>query len=94
MSRSTLILGLSALALTAAPAFAQTTPPTSAPAQGTVKPHHMMHPAPAHKMARMDKMKHTSPDMSADQLNAKELASLQSQSSSSSTMPMPMPPKK
>ena len=68
MSGHKLIICLSALALTAGPAFAQT-----APAQGTVQPRHVTHPAPAHKMPPMTAVH---PDQSADQLNAKELASL------------------
>ena len=43
---------------------------TSAPAQ----PRHVTHPAPAHKMPQMTSV---DPDRSADQLNAKELASIQ-----------------
>jgi hypothetical protein len=82
MSRYTLVIGLTALAFASGPAFAQSTPP--APAQGTVKPHHVMNPAPAHKMPKMAKV---SPDMSADQLNAKELASIQH--AMPATTPMP-----
>jgi hypothetical protein len=81
MSRTTLIAGLAALGFAAGPAFAQSAPP----AQGAVQPHHAMHPAPAHKMP---KMKAVHPDMSADQLNAKELASLQH---GAAAMPAPMP---
>jgi hypothetical protein len=44
---------------------------TSAPAQGTAQ---LTHPAPAHKMPQMTSV---DPDRSADQLNAKELASIQ-----------------
>jgi hypothetical protein len=69
MSRLTLIVGLSALALAAGPALAQT-----APAQGSVQPRHVTHPAPAHKMPRATSV---SADHSADDLNAKELASIQ-----------------
>jgi hypothetical protein len=91
MSRYTLVVGLTALAFAAGPAFAQSTPPAPAPAptpaQGTVKPHHVMHPAPAHKMPKMTKV---SPDMSADQLNAKELASIQ-HGMPASTPAAPMP---
>ena len=47
MSRNMLIIGLSALAFTAGPALAQT-----APAQGTVQPRHVTHPAPPHKMPK------------------------------------------
>ncbi len=69
MSRYTFAVGLSLLAFAAGPALAQTTP-----AQGTVQPRHVTHPAPAHKMPVM---KDVHPDQSADQLNAKELASIQ-----------------
>jgi len=69
MSRLTLIVGLSALVLAAGPALAQT-----APAQGTVQPRHVTHPAPAHKMPRATAV---NADHSADDLNAKELASIQ-----------------
>jgi hypothetical protein len=69
MSRCTLIAGFSALAFLAGPAFAQ-----SDPAQGTVQPRHMTHPAPAHKMPARTS---SHPDNSADDLNAKELASIQ-----------------
>ena len=68
MSRYKLVVGLSALAFIAAPAFAQ-----NAPAQGTVQPRHVTHPAPHHKMPRPTA---TSADHSADDLNAKELASI------------------
>ena len=68
MSRYKLLVGLSALALIAAPAFAQ-----NAPAQGTVQPRHVTHPAPPHKMPQPTA---TSADHSADDLNAKELASI------------------
>jgi hypothetical protein len=78
MSRYKLVVGLSALALIAVPAFAQ-----NAPAQGTVQPRHMTHPAPPHKMPRPTA---TSADHSADDLNAKELASIQH------GMPAPMAP--
>ena len=84
MSRHTLIAGLSVLALTAGPAFAQT-----APAQGTVQPRHVTHPAPAH---RMPVAKAMHPDQSADDLNAKELASIQHSSPAPGTMP-PAPAK-
>jgi hypothetical protein len=77
-----LIIGLSALAFTATPALAQ------APAQGTVQPRHVTHPAPAHKMPDMTGVH---PDQSADQLNAKELASLQH---GSPAAPMPAAPTK
>ncbi len=60
-------VGLSALAFTAGPALAQ-----PSPAPGTVQPRHVTHPAPAHKMPKMTAK---SADMSADDLNAKELAS-------------------
>jgi hypothetical protein len=80
MSRYKLIVGVSALAFTAGPAFAQ-----SAPAQGTVQPRHVTHPAPAHKMP-VSATVH--PDQSADQLNAKELASIQH----GSPAPAPTPP--
>ena len=69
MSRHKLVVGFSALALIAAPAFAH-----NAPAQGTVQPRHVTHPAPAHKMPAGTA---TNPDRSADDLNAKELASIQ-----------------
>ena len=68
MSRYKLLVGLPALALIAAPAFAQ-----NAPAQGTVQPRHATHPAPPHKMPKPTA---TSADHSADDLNAKELASI------------------
>jgi hypothetical protein len=80
MSRTTFIVGLSALALTAAPAFAQ----------GTDVPKHVTHPAPTHKMAKAAVVH---PDMSADSLNAKELASIQG-GASAAPAPMPMPAKK
>lgn len=79
MSCYKLIIGLSALAFSAAPAFAQ-----PAPAQGTVQPRHMTHPAPAHKMPDQTSVH---PDQSADQLNAKELASIQHGSPASAPMP-------
>ena len=79
MSRHILIVGVSVLALTAGPAFAQT-----APAQGTVQPRHVTHPAPAHKMPAAKAM---NPDRSADDLNAKELASIQHGSPAPGTMP-------
>ena len=69
MSRHILVVSLSVLALTAGPTFAQT-----APAQGTVQPRHVTHPAPAHKMPAATSV---NPDRSADDLNAKELASIQ-----------------
>jgi hypothetical protein len=78
MSRYPLVVGLTALVFAAGPAFAQSTP-----AQGTVQPHHVMHPAAAHKMSKATKV---NPDLSADQLNAKELASIQG-ASSATTMP-------
>ena len=68
MSHYKLLVGLSALALIAAPAF-----PQNAPAQGTVQPRHVTHPAPPHKMPKPTA---TSADHSADDLNAKELASI------------------
>jgi hypothetical protein len=86
MSRHSFVFGLAALAFASGPAFAQSTPP----AQGTVQPHHVMHPAPAHKMPKMTKV---SPDMSADQLNAKELASIQ-HGMPAAPAPMPAPAKK
>jgi hypothetical protein len=84
MHRLTLIVGLSVLALIAGPAFAQT-----APAQGTVQPRHVTHPAPAHKMPGATA---TNPDRSADDLNAKELVSIQHGSPAPGTMP-PAPTK-
>jgi hypothetical protein len=81
MSRNKLIVGLSALAFTAGPALAQT-----APDQGTVQPRHVTHPAPAHKMPDMTGVH---PDQSADQLNAKELASLQHGSPAQTPPPAP-----
>ena len=84
MSRHILIVGVSVLALTAGPAFAQT-----APAQGTVQPRHVTHPAPAHKMPAAKAM---NPDRSADDLNAKELVSIQHGSPAPGTMP-PAPTK-
>ncbi len=90
MSRTKFIVALSALAFTAAPAFAQA-PATPAPAQGTVQPRHVTHPAPAHKMPKMTDVH---PDMSADQLNAKELASIQhGQPADTSSAPPAMPAK-
>jgi len=87
MSRYKLLVGLSVLAFTAAPAFAAT-----APAQGTVQPRHVTHPAPAHKMPKMTAVH---PDMSADQLNAKELASIQhGVAATPAPMPAPAPAKK
>lgn len=80
MSRYKFLVGLSVLAFTAAPAFAAT-----ALAQGTVQPRHVTHPAPAHKMPKQTAVH---PDMSADQLNAKELASIQH---GVAAMPAPMP---
>jgi hypothetical protein len=68
MSGYKLVVGLSVLAFAAAPAFAQ------APAQGTVQPRHVTHPVPPHKMPRPTA---TSADRSADDLNAKELVSIQ-----------------
>ena len=68
MSGYKLVVGLSVLAFAAAPAFAQ------APAQGTVQPRHVTHPAPPHKIPRPTA---TSADHSADDLNAKELVSIQ-----------------
>ena len=69
MSRCKLVIGFSALVFAMSPAFAQTTP-----TQGTVQPRHVTHPAPRHKMPDMSNVH---PDNSADQLNAKELASMQ-----------------
>ncbi len=83
MSRYKLIVGVAALAFTAGPAFAQT-----APAQGTVQPRHVTHPAPAHKMPKMTDV---AADHSADQLNAKELASIQHGSPAPSPMPSKAP---
>jgi len=70
MSRYNVAVCLGLLAFAAAPALAQTT----APAQGTVQPRHMTHPAPAHKMPPAQAV---NPDKSADMLNAKELAAIQ-----------------
>jgi hypothetical protein len=81
MSRTTLIAGLSALAFVAGTALA-----LAAPAQGTVQPRHVTHPAPAHKMPTPTAMH---PDHSADDLNAKELASIQHGSPAPAAMPMP-----
>jgi hypothetical protein len=83
VSRNSLIIGLSTLAFIAGPALAQT-----APAQGTVQPRHVTHPAPAHKMPDMTD---AHPDQSADQLNAKELASIQHGSPAPTTTPAKMP---
>ena len=84
MSGKQLLIGLSALAFTASPAFAQT-----APAQGTVQPRHVTHPAPAHKMPAMTSV---NPDRSADDLNAKELVSIQHGSPApAATMPTKAP---
>lgn len=83
MSGNKLLIGLSALAFAASPAFAQT-----APAQGTVQPRHVTHPAPAHKMPAMTS---TNPDHSADDLNAKELASIQHGSPAQATTPTKTP---
>ena len=86
MSHYKLMVGLLALVFTAGPALAQTSP-----APGTVRPRHVTHPAPAHKMPRMTA---TNPDMSADDLNAKELASIQHGSPAAAPAPMaPMPTK-
>ena len=91
MSRHTLVVGLTALAFAAGPAFAQTTPAPAAPAQGTVQPRHVTHPAPAHKLPKMTEVH---PDQSADQLNAKELASLQHGAPAPApTAPAPAPAK-
>ena len=84
MSRHMVIAGLWTLALTAGPTFAQT-----APAPGTVQPRHVTHPAPAHKMPEATAVH---PDRSADDLNAKELASIQHGSPAPSAMP-PTPAK-
>jgi hypothetical protein len=91
MSRTTLVVGLTALAFAAGPAFAQTSAPAPAtpPAAGTVQPRHVTHPAPAHKMPKMTAVH---PDMSADQLNAKELASLQHGMPASTAPAAPPPP--
>ena len=70
MSRYNVVACLGLLALVTTPALAQTT----APAQGTVQPRHMTHPAPAHKMPAGQAV---DPDKSADMLNAKELAAIQ-----------------
>lgn len=78
-----LLIGLSAAVLLASPAFAQT-----APAQGTVQPRHVTHPAPAHKLPRMTSV-HA--DQSADDLNAKELAAIQHGSPAPATMPTKTP---
>jgi len=83
MSRYTFIVGLSALAFAAGPAFAQATAP------GTVVPHHMAKASAAKTMPKMTKTTHVNPDMSADALNAKELASL----GGAPAAPPPMPPK-
>jgi hypothetical protein len=81
MYRTTFAVGLSLLAFAAGPALAQ----------GTVKPLHVTHPAPAHKMPKMAAVH---PDQSADQLNSKELASIQ-HGVPAATPPAPMPaPKK
>ena len=77
MYRGKLIAGLCVMAFTAAPAFAQ---------QGTVQPRHVTHPAPAHKMPARTSMH---PDQSAEDLNAKELASIQH----GSPAPTPAPAK-
>ena len=69
MSRCTLIAGLAVVGFLTGSALAQ-----SASAQGTVQPRHVTHPAPAHKMPAQTA---THPDNSADDLNAKELASIQ-----------------
>ena len=71
MSRTKFIVAVSALAFAVAPMVAQAATP---PAQGTVQPRHVTHPAPSHKMPKAAAVH---PDMSADQLNAKELASIQ-----------------
>jgi hypothetical protein len=91
MSRYTLLAGAAALVLAAGPAFAQG---SSAPAQGAVQPHHATHPAPAHKLAAKGVGKPTSPDMSADQLNAKELASIQHQQATGTMAPSSAAPAK
>jgi hypothetical protein len=80
MSRYTFIVGLSALALTAGPAFAQSTAP------GTVVPHHM---AKASAAKKMPMTAHASPDMSADSLNAKELASIEGSVAAPAMAPKP-----
>jgi hypothetical protein len=81
-----LLIGLAAAAFAASPALAQ-----SAPAQGTVQPRHVTHPAPAHKMPAMTS---THPDHSADDLNAKELASIQHGTPAPAPAPAPMTPTK
>jgi hypothetical protein len=77
------IVALSALALAAGPAFAQPTP-TRPP----VQPRHVTHPAPPHKMPRMSG---GNPDHSADELNAKELASIQHGQPAAAPAPMATP---
>jgi hypothetical protein len=84
MSRYSFAVGLSLLAFAAGPALAQA-PAAPAPAPGTVQPRHVTHPAPAHKMPKMAAVH---PDQSADQLNAKELASIQ-HGMPASAAPMP-----
>jgi hypothetical protein len=83
MVRTTLIAGLAVVGFAAAPAFAQ-----PKPMQPPVQPRHVTHPAPAHKMPAM---KPVHPDMSADQLNSKELASIQ-HGAPAGTMPAPTAP--
>jgi hypothetical protein len=84
MKKALAAIGLS-LALASSPAISQTqnwgTSPGSSnpisvpsPAPGTVQPLHVTHPAPAHKIPRPTA---TNADHSADDLNAKELASIQ-----------------
>ena len=83
MSGNKLLIAFSALAFAAGPALAQT-----APAQGTVQPRHVTHPAPAHKMPAMTS---THPDQSADDLNAKELAAIQHGQPAPAGMPTKTP---
>jgi len=84
MSRYALAIGVSVLALTAGSAFAQSTPPTT---KHLVKPHHWIKPATG--TSRLGP--NSSPDHSADQLNAKELTSIQAGSPGGM---MPAPAKK
>ncbi len=87
MSQRSFIFGLAALALAAGPAFAQATP-------GATQPRHVTHPAPEHKMHAAKAATGTPhPDQSADQLNAKELASIQSGAPAAPPAPAPAPAK-
>jgi hypothetical protein len=88
MFRSSFMAYLAILAV-AAPAFAQSTSTETMPTQGTVKPRHWTHPAPAHKMPSTQGV---DPDHSADVLNAKELASLM-HGAPAAAAPMPAAPK-